>query len=121
MELRGITINKRFVPEFNNNKKLPIDKQIVIHFARIPGTAEEKNYKNMSVTKDGTYGVLFKDDMLLSSYIERIENLKVAGVKVDTGQKLVEAVAPELEDLFTEVRDYLFPEAEEFAEGEQEA
>ena len=44
MKLRAIKIDKRFIPEWNDNKKLPSNEQVVIEFSRIPATSEEQNY-----------------------------------------------------------------------------
>ena len=41
MILRSVKIDKKFIPEFNDNKKLPVEEQMVIHFSRIPGTSEK--------------------------------------------------------------------------------
>jgi len=122
MILRSVEINKKFVPEFNGNKDLPVEDQIVIYFSRIPGTSEKSNYKNFSFNQKGDMGLVYNDQMLVSSFIERIENLKLdtgSGTKeIKNGSELAQANNSLLGDLFTEIRDYIFPDSEELTEGE---
>lgn len=125
MKLRSIEIDKRFVPQFNDNKDLPIDDQVIIYFKRIPGTSEKSNYKSFRMDSKSGIEMLYNDQMLVSAFIERIDNLEieVAGKskKIKTGTDLAEANNSMLSDLFTEIRDYLFPDSEDLDEGESEA
>ena len=122
MILRSVKIDKKFIPEFNDNKKLPAEEQMVIHFSRIPGTSEKSNYKNFNFNQKGDMGLNYNDQMLVSTFVERIENfeLEIDGSikKIVTGSDLAQANNSMLGELFTEIRDYLFPENEEFTEGE---
>jgi len=124
MKLRSIKINKKFVPEFNGNKDLPAEDQVVIHFNRIPGTAEKSNYKGFTFDQKGSIGLNYNDQMLVSAFIERIDNLEdeIGGVvkKIKTGADLAACNNPVLADLLTEIRDYLFPD-EDMQPGESEA
>lgn len=125
MRLRSISIDKRFVPQFNNNKELPVDEQITIYFKRIPGTSEKANYKNFKFDSSGSASLVYNDQIMISAFVERIDNfiIEVNGKdkKIKTGQELAEANNSMLSDLFTEIRDYLFPDSEDLEEGESEA
>ena len=63
--------------------------------------------------------------MMVSSFVESIENLSLdidgKTEKIKNGADLAKANSPLLIDLFTEIRDYLFPDNEELSEGESKA
>lgn len=121
MELRSVEINKRFIPEWNKNKDLPANEQVIIHFSRIPATSEISNYKSFSMGADSTMKMNYNDNMLTGAFISKVENLKLNGKEIKNGKDLATASHPKLANLFTEIRDYLFPDNEELDEGESEA
>ena len=119
MKLRAIKIERRFVPDFNGNKTLPQGEQIIIHFNRIPGTSEKANYKNFKWESGGAIQLVYNDNLLVSSLVSRVDNLELdTGEKIKDGKDLATANCPALGDLFTEIRNYLFPDDEEITEGE---
>lgn len=118
MKLRAITINKRFIPEWNGNKNLPANEQVVITFSRIPGTSEKSTYKGLRINQSGCMELVYNDNLLCSSFISKIENLENGDVKIKTGAELATAAHPALGDLFVEIRNYLFPDDEELTAGE---
>ena len=127
MKLRAITINKRFIPEWNDNKKLPAGEQIIIHFSRIPGTSEKAIYKGLEFNaSNGNMKMTNSDNSMCYTFISKIENLEFENdngeiIKVKTGAELSTANNPKLESLFPEIRNYLFPEEEELTAGEPTA
>ena len=122
MKLRAVEINKKFIPEFNDNKKLPVNEQLVIHFGRIPGTSEKMTYKTFKFDSSGTMQLSYNDNLMLATFVSKVENLELDnGNKIKDGKDLATASHPALEKLFTEIRDYLFPDEGEFEEGESEA
>ncbi len=122
MKLRSIKIDLKFIPEFNGNRELPVDEQVVIYFSRIPGRVERANYIGFKMDVKSSMEMVNNDPMLVSAFINRIENLEdeVDGKikKIKNGQDLSKINNPLLDDLFVEIRNYLFPESEEFSEGE---
>ena len=122
MKLRSIKIDLKFIPEFNGNRELPVEDQVVIYFSRIPGRVERANYIGFKMDVKSSMEMVNNDPMLVSAFINRIENLEdeVDGKikKIKNGQDLSKINNPLLDDLFVEIRDYLFPENEEFSEGE---
>jgi len=118
MKLRHIEINRRFVPKWMGNDTLPANEQIVIHFSRIPGTSEKPNYRSFSMLPGGGVQLTFNDNLLCSALVQRIENLWISEKQIKTGQDLAVAAHSKLSDLFTEIRDYLFPDDEDITEGE---
>ena len=122
MKLRSIKIDKKFIPEFNNNKDLQQADQVVIYFNRIPGTSEKGNYKDFTFNQKGGISLNYNDQMMVSTFIDRIDNLEmeVDGKieKIKNGKDLAFINNPVLSDLFTEIRDHLFPEDEEIPAGE---
>jgi hypothetical protein len=125
MKLRSIKIEKRFIPEWNKNRELPAAEQVIIYFKRIPGTSEKSNYKSFKVNQKSDIEMIYNDQIMIAGLVDRIENLEIetAGEtkKIKTGLDLANANNSLLGDLFTEIRDYLFPDAEELTEGESEA
>ena len=118
MKLRDITINKRFIPEWNDNKNLPATEQVIINFSRIPGTSEKSTYKGFRLNQSGMMELVYNDNLLCSSFISKIENLEIGELKIKTGADLATAAHPALGDLFIEIRNYLFPDDEELTAGE---
>jgi len=118
MKLRAITISKKFIPEWNDNKNLPATEQLVINFSRIPGTSEKSTYKGFRINQSGGMELVYNDNLLCSSFVQKIENLEIGDDKIKTGAELATASHPALGDLFVEIRNYLFPEDEELTTGE---
>jgi len=122
MKLRSIKIDKKFIPDFNGNKELPPDEQIVIFFNRIPGTSEKSKYKDFKFDQNASVQLVYNDQLLISTFVEKIENLELETEgKIKNGNDLANANSPDLPPLFTEIRNYLFPEADEFEPGESNA
>ena len=122
MKLRAVKIEKTFIPEFNENKKLPATDQVKLYFHRIPGTSEKANYKNFKYEQGGAIQMVNNDNLIISTFVSKVENLEFDdGTKIKTGAELATASNPALGDLFIEIRNYLFPEEEDFTEGESEA
>jgi len=125
MKLRSIKIDKKYIPIFNDNRSLPPEEQMVIYFTRIPGTSEKSNYKDYKFDAKGGVQLVYNDQQLVSTFIEKIENLEIdvdGRVQViRNGAELASANNSKLVDLFTEIRNYLFPDNEELTEGESKA
>ena len=106
-------------------KDLPPGEQVVIHFSRIPGTAEKSNYKDFKLDGKGGVQLIYNDQMLISTFIAKIENLEIEIngkiKKIKDGVELASVNNSALSELFTEIRDYLFPENEIISEGESGA
>jgi hypothetical protein len=117
MELKALDISKRYVPEWNGNKELPTAEQVVLNFIRIPGNSEKQKYKGFKFSSDGMVELVRNDSMLISAYLGKIENLKIGNDEIKDGKTLASHSHPALETLFTEIRDYLFPD-NEFTLGE---
>jgi hypothetical protein len=120
MKLRAVKIDRRFIPEWNDNKDLPPNEQVVINFSRIPATSEKANYKGFSFGQD-SIKLNYNDNMMCAAFISKIENLELDDVKIKDGKDLSTATHPKLVSLFTEIRDYLFPDDEDLKEGESKA
>ena len=122
MKLRAVKIEKMFIPEFNENKKLPATEQVKLYFHRIPGTSEKANYKNFKYEQGGAIQLVNNDNMIISTFVSKVENLDFDdGSRIKNGAELSTASNPALEPLFSEIRNYLFPDGDEFSEGESEA
>jgi hypothetical protein len=125
MKIKSVKVSKLFVPEWNDNKKLPPNEQVMITFARIPGTAEKNTFMGFKADSQGSIQFVFNDTLLASSLISKIDNLIIEedgqDKRIRTGQELAQTNSSALADLFTEIRAYLFPEADENEAGESEA
>ncbi len=62
--------------------------------------------------------LVYNDNMLISSFVSKVNNLEIGEDKIKTGAELATANNPLLKDLFTEIRGYLFPADEELTTGE---
>ena len=125
MKLRSVKIDKKLIPQFNNNRLLPASEQMVIYFSRIPGTSEKSNYKDYKFDSKGGVQLVYNDQLLVSTFIEKIENLEIEvdgkTQLIKNGVELAAANNSKLSELFTEIRNYLFPEGDELEEGESGA
>lgn len=130
MKTKSVFISKRFIPEWNGNKELPAHEQMVITFRTIPSTAQKKDYMSFAFG-GGKTEVIYNDALLCTAFIEKIENYEDESVdpktgnvttkKITTGAELAALNNSTLNDLFTEIRNYLFPDAEELNAGELKA
>ena len=118
MKLRAISINKRLIPDWNENKKLPATEQLVINFSRIPGTSERSTYKGVRMNQGGGFELVYNDNLLCASFVSKVENLDIGDEKIKTGAELATASHPALGELFVEIRNHLFPEDEDLTAGE---
>jgi hypothetical protein len=121
MKLKAIKIDKRFIPEWNGNKDLPPVEQVVIHFHRIPATSEKQNYVGFSYEAGRGTALNYNDNLLISAFVSKVENLEFDDVKIKDGKDLATTSHPRLMSLFTEIRGYLFPEDEDLTRGESKA
>lgn len=130
MKTKSVFISKRFIPEWNGNKELPAHEQMVITFRTIPSTAQKKDYMSFAFG-GGKTEVIYNDALLCTAFIEKIENYEDETVdpkngqttvkKITTGAELASLNNSTLNDLFTEIRNYLFPDADELNAGESKA
>jgi hypothetical protein len=122
MKLRAVKIEKKFIPEWNNNKSLPTNEQVVIHFSRIPGASERATYRGFRMSSNGMIEFAFNDNLMCSAFISKIDNLEIDdGEKIKNGGDLATSSHPALAELFTEIRAYLFPDDEDLQPGESKA
>ena len=88
MELT-IADEKRYVPDFNDNLKIPEPEQIVVT-VRVPPAKEQK-----FIYRTGTNGLEFDFPLAISRFVTKVENLSVTNqngitTKVTTGKQLTD-------------------------------
>lgn len=124
MIIKSPLVSKRFIPEWNGNKEQPSHEQVCIVFRSIPGAADKSNYIGFKSDQGGGFQLIYNDALLVRTYVEKVENLTLEvgdkTEKISDGIKLASCTAPILSELFTEIREYLFPK-EDIDEGESEA
>ena len=118
MKLRAVKIEKKLFPEWNDNKKQTVDEQLSIEFSRIPATSEMGNYKTYKFDSGGNIQIVYNDNLMISTFVSKVNNLEIGDSKIKTGVELATASHPKLQGLFTEIRSYLFPDDEDFTAGE---
>ena len=125
MNLRSIKIDNILIPKFNKNRELPVNEQVKIHFSKIPGRVERESYIGFKMDKRQALEMIHNNHMLILTYVERIENLTDEigdlTVQIKTGEQLAESSNADLDKLFVEIREHLFPENEDLTMGESEA
>jgi len=126
MVVKSVLVSKRFTPKWNGNMDLPVHERMVIVFHRIPGASEKQTYKDIKFDGRGGIQFAYNDFNLVSGFVKEVENLslEIDGEvkKIENGLDLANSVSSELPELFTEIRDYLFPETTELgSEGESKA
>jgi hypothetical protein len=125
MIIKAVKISKLFVPKWNGNDTAAPNDQIRIFFNRIPGSSEKSTYVDMKMDSKGMIQLVYNDSLLASAFIEKVENFRIGWdngevEKIDNGQKLAALSLPGIEDLFSEIREYLFPVKEDLEEKESE-
>lgn len=125
MKLKSVKIDKKFIPKFNGNQDLPVNEQVIIYFKSIPGRVDRESYVSFTMDKRQQLSMVHNDQMLVLTYVDRIENLfdEIGDlvVPIKTGQQLTESSNADLDPLFVEIREYLFPENEDLTMGESSA
>lgn len=125
MKLKSIKIDMILIPKFNRNRELPANEQVKIHFSKIPGRIERESFVGFKMDKRQGLEMIHNDHMLVLTYVERIENLSDEigdlTVQIKTGAQLAESSNADLDKLFVEIREHLFPENEDLTMGESKA
>lgn len=114
-------LEDRFVPEFNGNKDLPADEQIVVTLQR-PTTAQREGLKGYQI-EAGTskIQISFSTDKILRNHVLGITNLEDefngAVKEIRNGVDLAASKNPALQRLVDEIkaevtRDYSLSEEE---------
>lgn len=116
MELKSINRSKEFIPEWRDNRKQKIEDQVKIHFKRFISSGEYGLYKTYAM-KSGSVEVIYKDIELIVAHVDRIENLSIGGVAIDTPVKLCDFEDIRMHSLITEIRKHL-TKGEEIEPGE---
>ena len=83
MELT-IADEKKYVPEFADNRKAPEPEQVVVTI-RVPAAKEQR-----FIYRQGTNGLDFDFPLAVSRFVTRVENLVVNGVRIVTGKQMTD-------------------------------
>lgn len=116
------SLSDRFVPEFNGNRELPTDEQIVVTINR-PTAAQREGLKAYQIEPgSGQIRIVFATDKILRNHVPEITNIEddfngVVQVR-KTGAELAQSKNPALQKLIDELkaevtRDYSLDEGEE--------
>jgi len=117
MDIKIIEKNKRFIPEFNGNKKAPAAEQMSIHFESFPGPMD--NYKKV-YRKDGAIAVEYDDVSLLLNHVDHFDNFTIQSKEIKTPLDFIKESCKVLTPLVVEIRNYAQGE-EELSTGESKA
>ena len=126
MIIRAIKRSLEFYPEFNDNKKLPLANQLKIEFTRIPGTSEKGKYEEYGFSQNGQMTIHYNNKEMILAFVGKLTN---AIFTYEDGEQfiahdavdLASVVSPEAEELFSQMRNYLFPPKPKLSEGESKA
>ena len=110
-----------YIPEWNDNKKLPKEEQVKIHYRYLTGPEKENyiGFEPIEFDEDGNQvgGFRLKIDRAsaINTGVLRIEGLEVETegkvVTVDTAKQLMEI--PEISGLYKEFSDFYLEENRE--------
>lgn len=122
MILKTVERLEKIIPEFNGNKDLPENEQIIISIKHWPSVTEIANYKSFSFSRDGSTELKYHDALLLAACVGSIRNLSTdRGVLIRNGSDLASSDCRILSGLITEIRDLILADSEELESGESKA
>ena len=120
MKIKSAELPTIYIPEFNGNKDLPTDEQIVVHVNKHISNLQLAGYKKFEF--DGAKTSVKYDNIAIFRYhVGKIDNLEDGKGKIDSGVKLADSTTKELYDLMIEIRDWLINVSEPLPEGESKA
>lgn len=107
-----ISLENEFIPEWNENKKLSRDKQIIVIW-KWPTGYDKENCMEISL-QNGKSNIKINYGRLVESCIVKIKNLKVNGNIISTGFELMST--PGISGLSDEVKNFLIPKLRDIDE-----
>ena len=121
MKLNSIKKDKIFIPEFNENKKLPDSEQVKVEIKHFPTTVEANTYKKFKSDVEGGVEIKYNDSLMLLQCVGRIHNLEIGNKAIKTGEDIAKSSDLRLNELITDIRNYLLHDGSDFDEGEGKA
>ena len=100
-------LESKFIPEFNGNKELPLDEQIVVEIKR-PSSSQRETLRGYRMDQAGNFSVGFNVDRILRQHVGKISNLEseVNGKTfvIGDGKALADDTNPNLSGLVDEIK-----------------
>jgi len=119
MKIRTLKRENVFIPEFNGNKDLPENEQIIVNIKGFPGLQDINKIKKFKFDDGSNVMLNYDDTYALKNFVGAIKNLELDNEEVITnGSSLASSKALELEPLVAEIRNYLLETQEVMTEGE---
>ena len=120
MKIRTVGKEKLFIPEFEGNKKDPIDEQIRVNLKGFPAAGDKTKYMTVSFGDKGT-NIAYAERSIIRAFVKDIENLEYNEKKIITPDDLLNCEYTGFTPLISEIRDYIMSDEELIPEGESEA
>lgn len=119
MILKAIRKEKEYIPEFNGNRKLPKEEQIIVKFKDFPNVSQAKKYKTYRYSQDAAVEMIYNDGLFLMTHVDSIKNLNDGFKEIKTGADLSTSENLQLEELTSELREYALEQGENLKELEK--
>ena len=116
--MKGVQLEKEYIPEFNDNRELPKEEQIVVECKAHISNLQMGNYKKF-IQGDGTISVEYDNKTIMVAHVGNIRNLvDHDGTMIKNGIDLADSTNKLLYPLMTELRNYYLNESELLTQGE---
>lgn len=119
MKIKSLRKEKTFIPKFNGNLDLPDEEQVKVEIKSFPWVTEAQQYKQYSVSADGSVRISYNDSMLLTRHVGKISNLEDGETVIKDGNALANSTNLLLDELVSEIRNYILESGEPLEAGEK--
>jgi len=120
MIIKSAILQDEFIPEFNENKKLPLAEQIVVEIKAHISNLQLSKYKSF-IFVDGATKVEYDDTSIMINHVGNLRNFEDGNGKIKNGIELADSTNKLLYPLMIEIRNHLINESELLPEGESKA
>lgn len=119
MKIKSAHLEDSFIPEFNENKKLPSGDQVVVEIKKHISNIQLTTYRKFSSDMKGVTSISYDDLSIVRHHVGAIKNLEDDDGKIKDGIELADSTNKLLYPLLIEIRSFLLNEGELLTEGEK--
>ena len=120
MKIRSLVKEKEFIPEFDGNRDLKKEDQIIVNIKKFPNNEEIGKIKNHKFDTDGNVMINYGVSYVLKNCVGSIKGIELDEGRepVTNGSSLASSDVLELEPIISEIVQYLLKTSEVLEEKE---
>ena len=112
MILRDIEVSTTYIPEWNKNKELPVNEQVIVEFSSIPKAIQKNKYIKFEFGSNSTVTIIKEYQLFALGHIKNITGLTIGNKVIKTGKDLMDVNQPAITNLLDELMEYCFKDDE---------